>query len=332
MKVFVMLLRRELWEHRMLWITPLAIAGVMILTTLAFGARVHFYDTPMYHFGVGGNFGVGSPEDPGNAAPGGGSADATARPVLAMAAFGIAVPFFIAAAILAVVYLLDCLYADRRDRSVLFWRSLPMNDRTVVLSKLTIGLLVIPMCAYLAAALTTVTILAILASLHGLGLAPSFPAIWSVLPWLRAQALMLYGMFAAILWYAPYAAYLLMISALARRSVYAFAFIPPLLLGIVERVLLGTQYIGHIVQRGFGEMLDLAFKVRGQIDQSLGWWVGPGPDGSGGHGGHGGAGHGSPLGLRPDLLLASPQLLVGLVVAVVFVWIAIWLRRRSDAL
>src|ERR1700751_400978 len=47
--------------------------------------------------------------------------------------------------IVAVFYLLDSLYGERRDRSVLFWKSLPVSDFTSVLAKFTIAMIVIPL-------------------------------------------------------------------------------------------------------------------------------------------------------------------------------------------
>ena len=327
MKSFWMLVRREFWEHRMLWITPLAIAGLILVTTVGFGRHMHL------------EVGSISLEGQSSALQAAGADEG-----IAMAAVALSTPFYIAASFLAVIYLLDCLYADRRDRSVLFWRSLPIADHTLVLSKLTVGLVLIPLGAVLAAAGTTLLVAAVLAIMHGIGLGGMAPALWSAASWLRAQEIMLFAAAASILWYAPYAGYLLMISALARRSVYALAFIPPVLLAIMEKVLLGTNYVGHVVQRGFGEMLGLAFKVEGQINRTLGSWRPgmpggpadlPGPGGPGpGLGGHGPGGHShlQELVLRPDLLLSNTHLLIGLAVAALFVYAAIWLRRRSDAI
>ncbi len=121
-----------------------------------------------------------------------------------------AVPFYLAAAILAVIYLLDCLYADRRDRSILFWKSLPVADHTVVLSKLATGLLLIPLGAWIAATVTSLALGLGVELRHGLGFGGAstlrqwggLPG-WETLGWLRALAYSLYVTLAAILWYAP---------------------------------------------------------------------------------------------------------------------------------
>src|SRR5260370_42562485 len=47
--------------------------------------------------------------------------------------------------IVGVFYCLDALHGERRDRSILFWKSLPVSDLTTVLSKVTIPLVVLPL-------------------------------------------------------------------------------------------------------------------------------------------------------------------------------------------
>src|SRR5208283_3600079 len=56
--------------------------------------------------------------------------------------------------IVAVFYCLDALYGERRDRSILFWKSLPVSDLTTVLSKASIPIVVLPLATF---AITVVT-------------------------------------------------------------------------------------------------------------------------------------------------------------------------------
>ena len=120
-----------------------------------------------------------------------------------------------------------------------------------------------------------------------------------------------------MLWYAPYAAYLLLASAWAKRSVYAWAIIPPVLLAVVERTCSARGYVWGLVRRSFGELFRLAFRLNGEraSDRALrlrrrrhdGPWAG----------------------VDPSALLPSPQLWVGLALAALMVWAAIALRRRA---
>jgi len=233
------------------------------------------------------------------------------------------VPFLITAAILVVIYLLDCLYAERRDRSVLFWKSLPVSDRAVVLSKLTIGMLVTPLLFFACAAVTTLLVSAALGARGWLGLQllGSIGPLWNTADWFAAQGLILYGMLATLLWYAPYAAYLLMVSAWARRSVFAWAFVPPVALAIIERLLFDTSYIGRLLQGGFRELLGIAFRLNQQLELTFGEVL---------RAPRGPRGGGFQPRIDPTDLLASPQLWIGLIAAALMVWVAIRLRQRGE--
>lgn len=298
MKVFAMLIRRELWEHRMLWITPLVIAALMLLSMAIFGASFRV-------------------EMPGLPAPG--SSDASDN-LLQLTILSIQVPFYIVAALLISIYLLDCLYTERRDRSVLFWKSLPLSDRAVVLSKVSVGLVLVPLGFFVCAALTSLFGSA-LVRMHGGSLALGMT--WSFADWLYTQGVILYGMVATVLWYAPFATYLLLVSAWARRSVVAWALMPPILLALLERLLLSTNYLGRVVQRGFGEVLALAFRLNRQLEVTIGDVVARPPPGGGPGGGPGPR-------FDPTDLLTSPLLLLGLAAAALMIWAAIALRRRGE--
>src|SRR5213083_1898245 len=104
--------RRELWENRSIYIAPLAVAGVFL-----FGFLISTIHLPSRMRAL-------SALDP-----------AQQREAIAM-------PFDIAAALLMLTqllvgafYCLDALHGERRDRSILFWKSLPVSDLTTVLSK-----------------------------------------------------------------------------------------------------------------------------------------------------------------------------------------------------
>jgi ABC-2 type transport system permease protein len=256
MKTFLMLIRREFWEHRMLWLTPLVIAALIIVGAAFLGHG------PIVEV-RGPSFGGGPP-----------GMTADGQELFALAQLGIGMPFYIVAALIAIAYLLDCLYAERRDRSILFWKSLPVSDRAVVLSKFCVALVLIPVVFFSVSALTSLAVDAIWALRGTIAAAtpllPANPAVpsWSTLSWLRAQGVVLYTMCATVLWYAPVGAYLLLVSAWAKRAVLAWAIAPPVLLAALEKLLLGTSVLGRIVQRGYGEMLNIAFRVNRQLEMT----------------------------------------------------------------
>jgi ABC-2 type transport system permease protein len=287
MKTLWMLVRREYWEHRMLWITPLVVAALLLLAVMGFGS-IH-----ADNLHVEADIGTG---------PAPFTADVFGFITLAMS-----MPFYLAAAILAIIYLADCLYAERRDRSILFWKSLPVSDRATVLAKLFTALVLIPLGCFLAAALTSIGASIVVSIRSALGLIGNLPA-WDTGAWLHAKGIELYALLVIVLWYAPYAGYLLLASAWARRSVYVWAIIPPLLLAMLERTVFGTAHVWGLLRRSLGELFRLAFSLAGQIDHTVGAPT-AGPD--------------------PAALLANPQLWVGLVLAAAMIWGAIALRRRA---
>ena len=292
MRVLLMQIRRELWEHRSLWIAPLLV-GILLLAAVATLSQVQFFF---------------------------GSSSTTVSPLVLML-FGWGIPFYLAAGIVVVVYLLDCLYGERRDRSILFWRSMPVSDTQTVLAKLLVGLVIVPLATFLFAAVTSLFASAILAlrghvQVNGQG-SPS----WNGLTWLRTQLILLYSLFAVMLWYAPYATYLMLASAWARRSPYAWAFVPPVLLAIFEYMLFGTNYLGRIVERGFNQLVRLAFSLDLQLAFSFGDTAVPA--------GARVSGRGLPQPM-PSRLLESPQLWVGLAAAALMLVVVIRLRRYRD--
>jgi ABC-2 type transport system permease protein len=304
MKAVLIEIRREFWEHRALWMAPLAIAAALLLAAATFGHfRLDIQDEQALQHGN------------------------TLPYLYEFALLGSALPFFLAAAILSSAYLLDCLYAERRDRSILFWRSMPVSDARTVLVKLLVGLVIVPLAAFALAALTSVLASAILVLRnHALAANAAGAMPWHDLAWLRMQSVMLYGLVAALLWYAPFAAYLMLISVWARRSPYAWAFIPPVLLVILEHLEFGTNYVGRVLDGGFSELMHLAFRfdspgaivaagaaepADGPINVQLG-------------------GGSELLGLTPLHLLASPRLLLGLLAAALMIAAAIRLRRFRD--
>jgi ABC-2 type transport system permease protein len=296
MRSLLVQIRREFWEHRSLWIAPLAVAALLLLAVVAFG-RFEFNPFPQ-------------PRGPAEAA--------TTPALLQMLLLGWSVPFCLAAAILSGVYLLDCLYGERRDRSILFWKSLPVSDTSTVLVKFLVGLALVPLGSFLLSALTSLLASPALLLRARLHLDPGVP-IWNLGYWLRMQGLMLYGLLAALLWYAPYAAYLMLASAWARHLPSAWAFLPPVVLALLEYLVFGTHYVGQALERGLGELLHLAF-------QGGGLMAGPGEGGAP-------TSFGAQLiDARPDplRLLGSAQLWLGLLEAAALLTLVIRIRRYRD--
>jgi ABC-2 type transport system permease protein len=148
--------------------------------------------------------------------------------------------------LVAIVYALDALHGERRDRSILFWKSMPVSDATTVVAKAVVALVVIPLVA-LAVALAAQLVMAIVGSalLASRGLDAGLP--FSAPPWFPATVSLVYGLGAHMLWYAPIAGYLLLVSATARRVPALWAILPILALVVVERFATGTAHVASLV-------------------------------------------------------------------------------------
>jgi len=221
----IWLIRREFWENRAIWTIPAVIGVFMILIALFGRADVMSLASQVPSRTFGGGF------------------------LLAVGA-----TFFAVMSIYSTWYLLDCLYADRKDRSVLFWKSLPISDTTMVLSKLATGLIVIP-AVYFAAADATTVIMAFIISVR----ARSFigAALWHGDLWLQLQALWIYVIVTTAIWYLPLAAYLMVVSAWAKRAVMLWSILPPIALILAERWFFGTHAAANQIGfrlLGFAEM------------------------------------------------------------------------------
>jgi ABC-2 type transport system permease protein len=210
---YIWLVRREFWENRAIWVIPLVIGAFMVLCAL-FG-RVDLMAVSSHALGrtVGQAF-LGT----------------------------VGATFFVVMSIYAAWYLLDCLYADRKDRSVLFWKSLPISDATTVLSKLATAVIVIPLVYFVAADLTTLLVAFIISVRAGSLVAGT---LWQAGLWLQIQVLWLYMILTTAVWYLPVTAYLLLISSWAKRAVTLWSILPPLALILGERWFFGTHVIAH---------------------------------------------------------------------------------------
>mgnify|MGYP001829240703 FL=1 len=145
--------------------------------------------------------------------------------------------------------LLATLFTDRRDRSILFWKSMPVSDREEVLAKYAVAMLVAPAIYFVASLLAQ-----LLGTLLGMLL------LWRmemdpyalVLGGIDIPALLsgqLGGWLLMTLWLAPSYAWLMLASAAARRSPFMAAVGPLLAFVLGERILLGSSHLATVLGR-----------------------------------------------------------------------------------
>ena len=115
--------------------------------------------------------------------------------------------------IVGIFYSFDALYGERRDRSILFWKSLPVSDFTVVISKLLVPLVVLPFVSFMVS-IATHFLMLLLSSAILLGSGVSVTTLWSDSQLFRVSLLVFYHLLTVHgLWYAPLYGWLLMVSA-----------------------------------------------------------------------------------------------------------------------
>jgi ABC-2 type transport system permease protein len=271
--------RRELWEYRSIYIAPLAAAALFLL-----GFCINIIHLPA-------RFRSLSALDPAE------QREAIVAPYNMAAGL-----IMVIALIVGVFYTLDALQGERRDRSILFWKSLPVSDLTTVLSKASIPLLVIPLLAFsITIALQMIMLLFSSAVLLGSGM--SVTMLWTQLSFVQMSLLLLYHLLTVhALWYAPFYGWLLLVSAWARRAAFLWAALPLLAIAIVEKVAFNTSY--------FTAML------RHRLDGAAEAVVAPGtfPIDPMTH-------------VTPGHFLSNPGLWIGLAVTAAFLAAAVRLRR-----
>lgn len=282
--------RRELWENRSIYIAPLAVAALGLCGFLLSLARKVSPETGMASF------------------------DPAYRPLqLAMPYTHAAMLIAITAFIVGFFYCLEALHSERRDRSILFWKSLPVSDRTTVLAKASIPLVVLPVLVFtIVIALQWSMLLLSTAALLLRG--GSAAMLWKQLPLVQLEVESLYSLIVIALWHAPLYGWLLLVSGWARRTTFLWAVLPPLAVALVEFITFGSTHFGSLLVQRLVGFATVAYNMKM-------------PDGTPVDA------HFIPVSqLAPRSFLSTPGLWIGLVVAALFIAAAVRLRRDREAL
>src|SRR5204862_583254 len=150
--------------------------------------------------------------------------------------------------IVGIFYSLDALYGERRDRSILFWKSQPVSDLATVVSKLAIPLIILPLLSFAIAVVTQFTML-LLSSAALLVSGLSVAAFWAHMSFFHMSLILLYHILTVHgLWYAPIYGWLLLVSAWAPRAPFVWAFLPPFVIYVVEKIAFNTSHFLHLLQ------------------------------------------------------------------------------------
>jgi ABC-2 type transport system permease protein len=275
--------RRELWENRSVYLAPVGAACIVLVGFFAglfqLPARVQ-------------------------AAQALGPDDVRAA---------IELPFVVAAIIImgaeivvAIFYSLDAFYGERRDRSVLFWKSMPVSDLTTVLAKASIPILLLPLVAF-AATVATQSVMLLVSSVVLPARGVSASILWRDLPfsdvvWINFKHLVAFHG----LWYAPLYAWLLLVSAWATRVPFLWAVLPPLAIGVIERLTFNSSHFATLLQTYFfGSSDDMSTSHAMTMDM---------------------------LSISLGALLVRPAFWAGVAVSALFLFGAVRLRRSQGVL
>ena len=278
--------RRELWENRSIYIAPLIVAAVQV-----FGFAISVIGLAERRRAV-------LLLDPGKQRA------------------AIEVPYDVAAMmmlftvfIVGVFYCLDALHGERRDRSILFWKSLPVSDLTTVLSKAIIPLAVLPVIAFaLTVCVQAGMVLMTSANLLTHGMSPA--TTWAHFPVFQNWLVLLYGLIAIALWHAPIYGWLLLVSGWARRATFLWAVLPFIAIQIFEKITFGTSYFASMLKHRLMGFAPQAFGFHGQGHPTID----------------------SLSKLTPGRYLSSAGLWLGLLFAAAFIAAAVRLRRYRGPL
>jgi ABC-2 type transport system permease protein len=268
LKIFGWLLRRELWEHRGVWIAP-ASCALIVLCGAVFG-QFDFGHASLEHGAMGAGKAAARSLTPSSE-------------VALVALLGIATPFYFVLLFTQFFYALSSLYADRRDRSLLFWKSLPVSDLETVLSKLVMAMLVLPLVAAgfavatqlavaLVGALRVDTLAAQLTVHSSLPAAQLAQQLLAVLAdprlWLSTLLLMVLVTVAFALWTLPLVGWGLLVSAAAPRSPVVFAILIPAGVSLAEGLLLQSHWLSsHLAAHAWGALGGLADALRANAQE-----------------------------------------------------------------
>jgi ABC-2 type transport system permease protein len=312
MQINKMLIRREFWENRSLWMVPVVVAGILTVLSIYMLVAVligHSQTVNNVDFANGTHFQLDNMPDFSNAD------DDAVTAFVRVTTLALGLMFSFLMQIVVFFYLLDSLYAERRDRSVLFWRSMPVSDLRTVLCKLATAMLSVTAITFVVTVAFQLVLL-VLELIMGsvLGVHP-----WVILThpgaFIGSWLLLAYGLIVSAIWYLPFYGWFMLASSWAKKAPFLWVILVPGGVMFAELWVFHTGYFARMIWEYKQRWLHLAFNFDPlHVKQSL-KDMSVGPMFS--------------MGNVGDLII-SPSLWIGLAVAAVFIYGAIVLRRKRS--
>ena len=208
------------------------------------------------------------------------------------------------AMVVGLFYCLDALHGERRDRSILFWKSLPVSDTTTVLAKASIPLVVLPLITFVLIVATQWIIL-LVSSAIWLGSGLSVGTLWTQVAILPMSLVIFYHLLTVhVLWHAPFYGWLLLVSAWARRAAFLWAVLPVIAIAFVEKIAFNTSHFANFLGDRLGGGAQEAVTAAGSMP------IHPG------------------IHITPGRYLSAPGLWIGLAFTAICLAAAVQLRRQ----
>jgi len=307
------LVKREFWENKGAFrTTPLVIGGIFLAAMVMFLITFNHFDNEFQSLKELLRF-IAQQD-----------VDLRAK-ILYEINLSMSVIFSMVLAFVVFFYLLGSLYDDRKDRSILFWKSLPASDTLTIGSKLLSAMLVAPVIFWVIYVLTHIVIMLLFSVvIMILGENP-----WTLLLSLgnpfKAWSLVLMSYFAQSIWALPLYGWLMLVSAFAPRIPLLFAILPPVILGVLQLWIdfLKTFTLNDNLFGLFGHWFansPLIMSADNHSDDEFGVSLGIPITSDYGH-----------QVTAANILdrIFSTDMLIGLAIAAVFLGGALWLRRRA---
>lgn len=304
MKHFAALLKREVWEHPAFYVAPLVVAALILVS----GIYNAFYTVSKY---VGYERLVSVL----------GAVPEVARPVM-YSWWPVLVIVFNAVTVFVIAfYLMDCLYADRKDRSILFWKSLPVSDSATVLSKLVTAMLTIPAITFVITVVSCFVLMLMFTLIIWFGGGSAWQLLWKPMPLFDGTLFLAYSFLVQSLWFVPLIGWVMLASAWSRRSPFIWVVLPPIVVIILEQTILRSSHFAQTLGERLVGVFPLAYQMNDTQWQAMRDSIESGNVDR--------VARITDI-IDPTPLLTSSQLWVGFVAGALFVGAAIWLRRYRD--
>jgi ABC-2 type transport system permease protein len=216
------LIKREFWENKgALRTTPIVIGGIYVLGLLMAVITTVYFDNEFHTLKDAIRFIA--------------EQDADLRStILYQGALSSAGLFTVALGFVVFFYLLGSLYDDRKDRSILFWKSLPASDTLTLTSKLLTAMVLAPLIFW-GIFVVTMIVLSVIASIIVLIVGENpWTLFLGVSNPLKAWGLILASYLAHSIWALPLYGWLMLVSSFAPRIPLLFAVLPPVVFAVLQ--------------------------------------------------------------------------------------------------